>query len=100
MRQAIVTKYLNPTNSNGARILCKAQAGKKVYPWDHALNVEANYAQAARMFAEHWGWPFGTWHGGALPDGSYVFVLVEAPPEREKDYIEWMGAIWERVDNK
>lgn len=35
--QAIVTKYLGPTNHRGARIVAKAQAGRKVYAWQDDL---------------------------------------------------------------
>ena len=32
--QAIITKYLSPTNHYSARVVCKAQAGRKDYAWD------------------------------------------------------------------
>lgn len=78
MRQAIVTKYLGPTNFRGARIRVKAQAGSITVPWDHALDVAENHEIAARAFAEKWGWlKYGKMHGGALPDDTgYCFVLV------------------------
>lgn len=85
-RQAIVTKYLPPTHSLGARIDAKAQAGRQVYAWDHALDVAENHIAAARAFAAHWGWE-GEWRAGVLPSGEYCHVRgqvsfhIEEPPQ-------------------
>lgn len=78
MRQAIVTKYLGPTNHRGARIVAKAQAGRLAVPWEDAWDVDANHAYAARMLAERYGWTeHSTLAGGALPDDTgYCFVLI------------------------
>lgn len=79
MRPAIQTRYAGPTNYRGARVIARAQAGRIVVPWDHALNVEDNHLAAARAFAAKWCWA-GTWHGGALVDGSgYAFVMALEP---------------------
>lgn len=76
-RQGIQTKYCGPTNSRGSRVKVWAQAGVRYVSWDHALNVEANHAAAARKYAHEWGWT-GRWIGGALPDGTgYLFVNVK-----------------------
>ena len=76
MRQAIVTKYLGPTDHRPARIMVKAQAGKLFVTWDDALDVDENHDRAAQQFAQRLNWS-GTLAGGALPDGRgncYVFV--------------------------
>lgn len=79
MRQAIQTTYKGPTDSNGSRIIAKAQAGRTTIPWDHALDVAQNHARAALAYARKHEWMReGTeLHGGALPDGSYAFVIVD-----------------------
>lgn len=75
--QAITTKYLGPTNYRGSRVVAKCQAKRLTVSWDDALNAEQNYNAAARMLAERLGW-HGTWHGGALPDGTgNVYVCAE-----------------------
>lgn len=56
MRQAIVTKYLGPTNTRGARVKATADAGSVIIGWDHALNSDQNHTRAARKLAEHFGW--------------------------------------------
>ncbi len=83
MRQAIETRYAGPTNHRGARVIVRAQAGRLTVSWDHALNVDENHAQAAKAFAERWGWA-GRWIGGGSADGrGNVFVCSE----RERDSI-------------
>lgn len=72
MYQAIVTKYVGPTNHKGARVIAAAEAGKVTVSWDYALGVPENHALAARKLAEHYGWN-GVWVGGSLNNG-YVFV--------------------------
>ena len=86
-RQAIQTTYIGPTDFRGARVSVRAQAGRRLVPWDHALGIEENHYQAARGFAESMGW-LAVRHydgkpvqarleGGCLPSGAYCFVLVD-----------------------
>lgn len=77
VRQAIVTKYVGPTNFRGSRIVVSAQAGRMIVPWDHSLDVDENHARAAQAFADKWGWE-GKLIGGALPNGrGNCFVFAE-----------------------
>jgi hypothetical protein len=72
--QAIVTKYLGPTNSRGARIKASAWGGSKTYGYEHGLNIERNHAAAAEAFAKHMQWD-GVWFQGGSPDTTgYCFV--------------------------
>ena len=47
-RHAIVTKYLGPTNTRGARVKATCDAGSVTVAWDYALNEEDNHNAAAR----------------------------------------------------
>ncbi|MEZ2409844.1 hypothetical protein AB6806_23920 [Bosea sp. RCC_152_1] len=74
MRQAIVTKYLGPTNSRGSRIKATASAGSVTIPYSYDLRTEDAHAKAAKVLARKMGWA-GHWHGGGTPEGTgYVFV--------------------------
>ncbi len=86
IRQAIVTKFLGPTNFRGARVKATSAAGLHVVvPWDYSFNVEDNHVFAARALAEKLSWTDGTdfddWAGGSLSDG-YVFVYVHPAIQR------------------
>jgi hypothetical protein len=78
--QAIVTKYLGPTNNRGARVKATADAGSITVSWDHALNADDNHESAAVALRAKLGWnddAYGKLVGGGLPDGTgncYVFV--------------------------
>jgi hypothetical protein len=79
IRQAIVTKYINPTNTRGARIKATAQAGSVYIGYDEAgTTPEERHAAAAAKLAAKFGWNnpeyYGPFVAGALPDGSYVHV--------------------------
>ena len=75
MRQAITTRYSGPTNTRGARVLVRADAGRMFVPWDHAMNPADNYHAAAKAYALRKGWR-GTWSGGVLPGAAgYAFVV-------------------------
>lgn len=95
MRQAIVTKFLGPTNHRGSRIQAKSQAKRLTVSWDHARGPEWNHRFAAASLALDLGWlkaaeyhrivhadpntPTGSrFNGGALPNGKgYAFVFSE-----------------------
>jgi len=77
MRQAIITKYIGPTNFRGARVQAKCDAKTIYVPWDHALDVEENHFRAAEKLLLHLKWN-GEWMGGSLKN-EYVFVNT-APP--------------------
>lgn len=70
-RDAIVTRYLGPTNTLGGRI--KATNGNKTIrlPYDHRLTPDGNHYAAARKLAGH-----DNLVGGALPGGNRVWVVM------------------------
>jgi hypothetical protein len=79
--QAIRTKYINPTNTKGARMRATCAAGSIIIALDHALDVEQNHAAAARALqikltrqhhGDHW---LAQMVCGCLPDGSYAHVF-------------------------
>lgn len=74
--QAIVTKYLGPTNSRGARIKATAAAGSQTVYYDHSLNIEANHARSAKQLAMKFGWTGSYYQGGMPGDSGYCFVGV------------------------
>lgn len=79
VRQAIVTKYLGPTNTRPARVKATAQAGSVTVSWDHAFSVDGNHGTAARALCTKFGWR-GRLCGGGMPDGTgncYVFCEEE-----------------------
>jgi hypothetical protein len=80
MLQAIVTKYHGPTNYKGSRISARAEAGRVIVSYDHALNVDENHKAAAQALVERLGWTEAKGYpalvGGALPgNAGYCFVM-------------------------
>lgn len=85
MRQAIITKFIGPTNFRGSRVKATADAGSITLSWDHALNSERNHDAAAEALARKFKWS-GTWYGGGLPDNrGNAYVLAEAYPRAAPD---------------
>jgi len=79
--QAIITKYLGATNSNGSRIKAKCAAKSIWFAYDHSLSSSANHAEAARTLAASLHW-VGAWVAGDTPDGTgnvYVNARSNAP---------------------
>ena len=84
MRQAVVTKFLGPTNTRGSRVNAKCAAGSLTVSWDHALSVDGNHASAAKALVEKLGWTCksaegytGVWVAGGLPDQTgNVFTFL------------------------
>lgn len=72
-RQAIQTKYHGPTDARGSRVSARCEAGRITVPWDHALNSCQNHESACLALLQKLQWS-GTYVGGCLPDGSYVWT--------------------------
>jgi hypothetical protein len=72
--QAIVTKFLGPTDHRGSRVKATCQARSLTLSWDHRLNPSGNHLAAAKTLALNLGWG-GRWIEGGLPTGESVFVL-------------------------
>ena len=83
MRQAISTRYIGPTNTQGSRV--KAIARKRegnlseislADNWDQSASVEENHARVAKLLAARMDWA-GLWIGGGSPENSgFVFVNI------------------------
>jgi hypothetical protein len=73
MYQAIQTKFHGPTNTRGARVSARADAGRVIVSWDYALNVTDNHKAAAVALARRYGWPEDM-VGGSLPGSGFAFV--------------------------
>ena len=77
--QAILTKYLPPSNSGarGSRIKATCDAGSITIPWDYAVNEVENHGLACVALLTKLGWGMDT-HGyffpGCLPSGDYAWV--------------------------
>ena len=82
--QAIITKYLSPTNTRGALIKATAQAGAPYLSWDYALDTSANHRAAALALANKFKWldHSDLSEGGSLPTGKgECFVLTRKPSQ-------------------
>jgi hypothetical protein len=75
MRQAIITKFISPTNTKGARVKAKCEAGSITLEWDYALNGAQNHTTAAETLKAKLGWT-GRLIGGGF-EGQYFFVFAE-----------------------
>lgn len=79
MRQAIMTKYVAPTNTKGARIKAEASAGSLFTNYNEDLSIEENHRKAAYLLAKKFGWErYNSFIGGWMPkEQGCVFVSVE-----------------------
>lgn len=81
--QALVTKYLGPTNYRDARVKATAEAGSVTLSWDHALDVTDNHDAAAMALVRKMGWdkdcyPNRFYRGGLPQNNSHAYVYVFA----------------------
>ena len=73
--QAIVTRYLGPTNHRGARIKATCNACGVTIPYPYELSGAAVHRAAADALMLKMGWQ-ATLYCGGLPNGGYAFVQV------------------------
>lgn len=77
--QAIVTKYIGPTNARGSRVKATCAARSITLEWNCAFNAEENHTEAARALCVKLGW-VGKYYTdlvcGQLPSGEYAHVFA------------------------
>lgn len=76
--QAILTRYLGPTNTRGARIKASCAAGSITISYPYDLSGQAVHRKAAEALVSKLGWVedyYGTLLGGQLDSGDYAFVF-------------------------
>jgi hypothetical protein len=87
-RVAIKCKFLRVTNHRGARIAVQRGDGdpdpnRLVIPWDDALSVSENYAEAVRLYTTKMGWE-GKWHVATTSPGAVAVWGGYVPTETER----------------
>jgi len=70
-RDAIVTRYLSPTNTRGSRIKAVVNGRQITLPYDHALTPDGNHYAAARKLAGH-----DNLVGGCIAPTSRAWVVM------------------------
>lgn len=76
--QAIITKYLGPTNSRGSRIKATAWVGSVTVSYDHALDSVDNHRAAAMALADKFNFRVSAWACGVMPDDrGFAFVSAD-----------------------
>lgn len=76
--QAILVKFIGPTNTRPSRYKASCAAGSLTLSSDHGLNPQDNAARVAVALCKRYGWIkpyYGDLVCGDLKDGSYVFVM-------------------------
>jgi hypothetical protein len=80
--QAILTKYLGPSNTRGSRIKAYAECGLSVtVPYPHqASGDRVHFAAVVAFCRRHKGWgPASFYHAGAIK-GGYAWVSLPNRP--------------------
>lgn len=83
MAQAVITKYIGPTDKRGSRVSVKSWMGSKLVPWDNSIGSEENHALAVGVHLmelnkkrEGDDLEFRIVSGGGMPDSSgYAFII-------------------------
>lgn len=73
--QAILVRYLGPTNYRGTRYKASCGAGSTTLAADYALNPRQNAEAAVAALLHKLEWD-GVWAGGELPNGDWAFARV------------------------
>lgn len=78
-RQAILTKYIGPTNHRPGRIKAWCDSGSLTIEWDHSMSVAANHGRVASELAKRLEGPYTNILRVPMPDTSkahYAFVRI------------------------
>jgi hypothetical protein len=73
--QAILTRYLGPAATRGARIIATTASGERLtLPRDYAADIEVDHRRVAEALRDRLGWR-GVMHCGSTASG-YAFVFA------------------------
>jgi hypothetical protein len=72
-KQAILTRYIGPTNSRKSRIKAFSRAGSVTLNYDHDISQDANHERAAKALCDKFTWAHAL-TGGQLPNGDYAWI--------------------------
>lgn len=95
--QAIVVKYLGPTNRHGSRMKATDGMMTATIAYDSALSSAKNAESAARLLIQKRGWFPNAhkcslydafWAMGVLPNGDYVYVNHSHKPHFDEYSID------------
>jgi hypothetical protein len=76
--QAIITKYIGPSNTRGSRIKASCSAGSITIGYPHEQSIQGAHAAAAMALVRKLGWQsYGDWQCGGVETG-FVFVNTGA----------------------
>lgn len=80
--QAIVTKYIGPTDTKGARIKATCDAGSITVPYPYELSGADVHANAAMALVRKLGWDAypQSWICGSVGNGNIAYVFVYEDP--------------------
>lgn len=74
--EAIITKYVGPTDRKGSRISAKVKGGERIMvPYRSDIDSYANHLHAATLLRDKLQWS-GPLVGGDIA-GGYAFVIVK-----------------------
>lgn len=73
-RQAIITKYLGPTNTKGGRIKATTGSGKNSLTIGYPHEASNPHALAAMALAQKLGWTGALVEGGTATGSVFVFA--------------------------
>jgi hypothetical protein len=73
--QAIVTKYIPPTNTRDARVKATCAAGSHTIDWNDNLDIDTNHQIAAYAIRAKFNWN-NQLIGGTLRDGQRVWTQI------------------------
>lgn len=100
--KSIITKYVPPTNTKGARIIAKAEGVPSVTVGYHDNDGNENpHAIAAKKLKDKMGWS-GKMVGGTLPNGSMAWVFADdvSINPRPKKFSRRQLRVWSKKSGK
>lgn len=77
MRQAIFTKWLQPTDTQSSRVKAYGKDKRQcvIDPWDWGSSAEQNHCRVAKLLAAKLDWS-GLYVGGFFDNGGFCYVNI------------------------
>ena len=80
--QAILTRFVGPTNTRGSRIIASCDARRLTVSWNYALSIDDNHRGAALALMRELDW-HGEIVSGWLPKGGGLAHVFTGRPDED-----------------
>ena len=85
--QAIITKYIAPTNCRGSRVKAECERGQITIGWDHALDSAENHVAACKALRLKFAQEDEKKYGQPISENEWMRPMAYGASKNRRGYV-------------